>query len=557
MYAAGVSAFLRSLGASTSSTRSFLMDSQVLPAERSLPRHALCVFGTFFALFMLTSAPRMLDSGDSGIILNIAAGILEQGPRPDNKWGIGQVILDLSVVKALLAARTAPPDVRIFYSLMVAALAACLSAMAPCLVFLIASRLGYRLQTALVAAFSVGLGTITWTYSQTLFSEPTIAASWLLAIFGLTSFARTREKRWLILAGAAAGFGLLTKNTAALVMPLIVLYCLVTVVQQLAIASWTDCVRHRSAIVGALLAVLVPMLICLAVVLWYNYARYGGLFETGYNAERDGSFGFNTPVLVGLFGLTLSTGKGFFFYSPVAVLGLKSGRFYRAHKNEAVLLWAMIVVTLLVHVRWWAWHGDWCWGPRFLVPLAPLFGLLSLGVIDAIGRTASTWQRSFKVAGVGALLLTSIGVQTLGLCFEPSVFIKLASAEARVLGGGFYNAARWPIRDDGLVPHFIPELSPLAGHAWMLRIVNSSREKTRRKLLAHPPWATLNPLWVPESITSFNPEIQLWWAEAKRSNHPHLVALQSLALLLLLVFFLGSAWLVRESYREHVLDCRS
>ncbi|HET6334017.1 MAG TPA: phospholipid carrier-dependent glycosyltransferase [Polyangiales bacterium] len=519
--------------------------------------HGALVFIAFFSLFLATSSPRMLYFGDGGFILEIAGSILDRGIGPvpladgginKNKWGLGQVLLDLFIVELNRAGQSGPSDLRVFYTLGVAALPAAVSASAPLLIFLIAIQLGYQIKTAVLSAYAVGLGTITWVYSQTLFSEPAVAMGWLSAILGLVSYARTQRKAWLSIAGIGAGFSVLAKSTSVMMLPLAVLYTVVLLKQQFAISSFSDAVRSSRSILIALLALIAPMLAALGVSLWYNYARYGNAFEAGYSVERDGSFGFNTPIIVGLFGLVLSTGKGFFFYSPTALLGIVNARFFRAHRKEAVLLWAMIAGTIAAHMKWWAWHGDWSWGPRFLVPLTPLFGLLSLGFLETIWNATSRWRHALKLAMVSSVVLCAIAVQTLGLCFEPAMFLRLVSDDARVFAGGFYNESNWPIRDDGVAAHFIPEFSPLAGHAWMLRVANAHEAKP--ELLAEPPWATLNPRWVPRSIGSFNPEIQLWWAEALRAMHPHRVAVRVLAWALLFIFVASTAWLVGKLVSE-------
>jgi hypothetical protein len=42
--------------------------------------------------------------------------------------------------------------------------------------------------------------------------------------------------------------------------------------------------------------------------------------------------------------------------------------------------------VFIVYSKWWAWHGGWCWGPRFLVPVIPLLLLPGLAAISVKGR---------------------------------------------------------------------------------------------------------------------------------------------------------------------------
>jgi hypothetical protein len=50
----------------------------------------------------------------------------------------------------------------------------------------------------------------------------------------------------------------------------------------------------------------------LLVMAFYNQVRFGNPFETGYGEEAGA---FTTPLLLGLYGLLLSPGKGLFEYA--------------------------------------------------------------------------------------------------------------------------------------------------------------------------------------------------------------------------------------------------
>ena len=61
------------------------------------------------------------------------------------------------------------------------------------------------------------------------------------------------------------------------------------------------------------------------LVLWYNYYRFGSIFETGFQllAAKTGiDFFSGTLFLTGLRGLLTSSGKGFFYCSPIAIFFL-------------------------------------------------------------------------------------------------------------------------------------------------------------------------------------------------------------------------------------------
>jgi hypothetical protein len=70
---------------------------------------------------------------------------------------------------------------------------------------------------------------------------------------------------------------------------------------------------------------------------------------------------------------------------------------------------AIIVYVFVVYSKWWAWHGGWCWGPRFLVPVIPLILIPAFAGQERMGRlwvvlTASLGTAGFAVQ-LGAILI--------------------------------------------------------------------------------------------------------------------------------------------------------
>jgi hypothetical protein len=115
----------------------------------------------------------------------------------------------------------------------------------------------------------------------------------------------------------------------------------------------------------------------LAVSLCYNYYRFGSIFETGYSllAERTGlDFFTGTSLLTGLSGFLISPGKGFFYYSPVAILFFFSIRpFFKKHPELAVCFICIMISYLLFLSKNIYWDGEWAWGLRYLLALTPFF----------------------------------------------------------------------------------------------------------------------------------------------------------------------------------------
>ena len=185
-----------------------------------------------------------------------------------------------------------------------------------------------------------------------------------------------------------------------------------------------------------LAVIAAPMLLCLVMALWHNAVRFGSPFDSGYSDE-----GFTTPFYVGLYGFLLSSGKSIFLYAPPVALSLPAMLlWWRRRPAETLLCAGIFLVTLVYYSSWWAWHGGWSWGPRFLVPTLP-FLVLPLGVLLQERR----WAR-WAMVGLAA---ASVGVQLLGALVDFNAYI------GEIVADNPANEAMYI---------FYPWLSPLIGH---------------------------------------------------------------------------------------------
>lgn len=270
----------------------------------------------------------------------------------------------------------------------------------------------------------------------------------------------------------------------------------------------------------------IPVLTCLFLTLWYNSLRYGNCLLTGYTAGRDAT-GFYTPLAVGLFGLLLSSGKGFFFYNPTFLLLFAAWpAFFRHHKNAAILIATLATAIILVYARWWAWHGDISYGPRFLSGLPPLLSVILIPYLAQPDTSPSQHRVHRLWRNSRILLLAFLGftVQISGLLIEPSRFFVIAAPGTHIFGGGLYDPQSFPLVDDGIHLHFIPQFSPLIGHWWMIRCIWLSQDPQSFNIAtANPPWISLNSHWLIDANQA-GPNlffINLWWVIALHKNIPH------------------------------------
>ncbi|MEZ4636182.1 MAG: hypothetical protein R2856_14675 [Caldilineaceae bacterium] len=268
-------------------------------------------------------------------------------------------------------------------------------------------RLGWSRFVAVVTALAFGLATLVWPYTQTFFSDP--VAMWGLfgALYSVLAYSQSRRKRYLFLGGIAWGLAYLARSINLVTLPVYVLAL------WLAMGEMDERYDLRSILVEHLREWIIfgfPILAAGLFSLWWNWLRYGGLFDTGYVESES----FSGAWLAGIFGLLVSPGRGILWYSPVLLLALPGIGWFR--RNLRWFLAAVTGVTLIyvgLYAKWYMWHGGYSWGPRFLVPVLPFVMALS----------APTWQRVFEArswgfvgrAGAAILLIGSLGVQWLGL----------------------------------------------------------------------------------------------------------------------------------------------
>jgi len=247
---------------------------------------------------------------------------------------------------------------------------------------------------AAALALLYGLATFAWPYARTFFSEPLAALLIMLAAerahkANVERRAQSVERensaarRALFISGLACGLLLTTRIAAGVALPVIGLYVL-----------W-GCWQSRPgdgmgrstfyALRSALYALrstlpwLLGLLPGLALLGWYNLARFGTLLASGYASE--GSL-FTTPLAVGLYGLLLSPGKSVLLYAPPLLLALPGAwaLWRRGERGVVLLALGLFLSHLLLYARWGEWQGGGVWGPRFLLPVVAPLLLLAAGL---------------------------------------------------------------------------------------------------------------------------------------------------------------------------------
>jgi hypothetical protein len=313
--------------------------------------------------------------------------------------------------------------------------------------------LGYRLRTSLMLSVVYGLATMAWPYSKNWYSEPAVTALVLLAFTAGVRGRQTAATRQVWLSGAAVAVAILFRITSLLWLPAFVLLTL-----------WPGVATRRRRAV----ALLAPCLLAISLTAVYNTVRFGLPWSFGYHEAK-----WQYPPLDGILGLLVLPGKGLFFYNPPLLVGTVGLALWlssaSARKAEGATVAALVVLTLAYLAPYNGWHGAWNWGPRFLLPLAPLLLLPAGALLES---------------GAGPLLRGLwVGLCVLGLVVNlPAVLVD----HSRHL-----NAAAE--RDPDFYPRSV--LWPAYSPVWWQwpsvvevgRIWNSQRTQLAQELRHYPP----------------------------------------------------------------------
>ena len=138
-------------------------------------------------------------------------------------------------------------------------------------------------------------------------------------------------------------------------------------------------VRADRALSGARfrIGLLTGLLAGVIVMLALNWWRFGSPLESG-QALRSRIFGYSLlgNPLSGLAVLLASPGKGVVFFSPVCLLSALGFSGLKRQAPEVARAVAVATVILFGFLSFVSFRGgDWCWGPRYLAPLLPLWAL--------------------------------------------------------------------------------------------------------------------------------------------------------------------------------------
>ena len=306
------------------------------------------------------------------------------------------------------------------------------------LLYLFGVDLGYRRRTALFMALMLGLSTIAWPYARTFYAE-TLLTFWLvLAAWAAYRYVQTEFWGWMTLVGIAMGLGMATKYVMIIAGLAFVFYLLLKFQRW---PTWRARWRWvaRTALAGGL-----PFMLIAGALVGFNYARFGSLLETGYTVRETFANAWlarPTP-LSSLYGFFFSSGKGFFFFSPPAVLSLWG--LVALSRRRRYETWLFVVIAVIYPLFYSLttprWHGGGNWGPRYIVCITP-FLILPIGAFLE-RRDIARWLR---VGSATLLFVAGFWVQmsTIFVNYSTYLFSDVPADQQRFHPAHSTLSAQW------------------------------------------------------------------------------------------------------------------
>lgn len=225
--------------------------------------------------------------------------------------------------------------------------------------------------TKKAAYISITLVTISSFLMAYIFQEPSyshvyefFAVSGLL--FSLVRFTKKFDRKFMIVTGAFAGLLVLIRPVDLALLVPVLIYLLMY--------------QRKKSVLHFLLGSL-PFAI---IFFLYNLISYGSIFSIGYTAA--GSSGFSLSTF-NLLNLLFSSERGWFFWSPIMLVGLIGLLIYARRSWQARLIYIFpIILLFLVYsfwINWWAGDSE---GQRFFLVLIPFVAIGLAYLLDWIRK---------------------------------------------------------------------------------------------------------------------------------------------------------------------------
>jgi len=233
--------------------------------------------------------------------------------------------------------------------------------------------LGYTKRAGIFSSSVLAFSTMNFHYSVNTQEQTQIALLLVLAILLITKYHKEQRFVYGWLFCVVLGMCLLFRTTSAVVIfPLYLIAVLSEV--------FGPDKKNRSHIIGKwLMAGVLGTGGFIVTCVWYNFARFGSIFESGYglvDTVLGGHTMFESAPLPTAAAMLFSPGKSIFLYNPVLLLlSVCLWPFCRRHKFLAIVIITVTTGNFLLYSFCTTWAGDYAWSIRYQVVVLPFLVL--------------------------------------------------------------------------------------------------------------------------------------------------------------------------------------
>lgn len=400
------------------------------------------------------------------------------------------------------------------------------------LVFFFSISLGYSRRVSLLVSIFYGLGTLAWPQAKHPFDHPVETFFVLLSVYFMYLYTVNKKKfSRLLFSAFSLGIAFITRPTSILVMPSL---SILIIGYYLRVSGFKETTRliARDAVLFSM--AFIPFL---GLSLWYNHYRFGSVFETGYSlmATRAGiNFFTGTSLLTGVSGFLISPAKGFFYYSPVAILFFFSIRsFIKKHPGLGVSFIFIMLSYLLFLSKNIYWHGDWAWGPRYILVITPFLIIPIAELFDS-----DTWrEKNLLRVVVYSILAVSLVIQIAAVSVDFNKYFVNLQIEENVKFTVAQGDGIQPIVEPPIGTYFNWHRSPLLSQ---FRFIYEIAGKIKDyKYLEPPEDATLVEKIKTDPIINV---FDFWWLYKYFKDGSHYGFILALLLVLVAIYSATKIW---------------
>ena len=242
------------------------------------------------------------------------------------------------------------------------------------LFFRVLLLLGYPTKSAILTSAVFGFATMHFHYTVFTHEQSQVALLLLFELWCMIKSQKTKRFIYLWLMCVAIGICLSFRLSSAL-----------EVLSIFIVAFFSEAIANRNSskftiIPKWLWAFFIgtgPFIIMMG---WYNYIRFGTIFESGYGIAAKTMFGgigaFGSNPVYSLAGMLFSPGKSIFLYNPVFFLLLFCiYRLYQGHKSIAIATSLVVIGNFIFNSFHTTWAGDYAWSCRYQASVLPFLTL--------------------------------------------------------------------------------------------------------------------------------------------------------------------------------------